>query len=177
VAALPAPVGEAVAWRSLASTGEGKAWTLTAAFREFSDGRQYFPAVPEQDADVLELLIGKMGKDRDVDAVLRKCAGVLGQAEPCEPIGYFLHRRPRPADFRPCEPAGRAILPDRSFGAKSNKTDFRGQVLEDPAAARGDRGSGNPEAADEDPPCAAGAAGLFISDTSTALADLQPNDQ
>jgi hypothetical protein len=50
-------------------------------------------------------------------------------------------------------------------------------VLEDPAAARGDRGSGNPEAADEDPPCAAGAAGLFISDTSTALADLQPNDQ
>jgi hypothetical protein len=50
-------------------------------------------------------------------------------------------------------------------------------VLEDPAAARGDRGSGNPEAADEDPPCAAGAAGPFISDTSTALADLQPNDQ
>jgi hypothetical protein len=25
-----------------------------------------------------------MGKDRDVDAVLRKCAGTLGQAEPCE---------------------------------------------------------------------------------------------
>jgi hypothetical protein len=49
--------------------------------------------VPEQDADVLEVLIGKVGKDRDVDAVLRKCAGVLGQAEPCEPIGYFLHRR------------------------------------------------------------------------------------
>jgi hypothetical protein len=44
--------------------------------------RQYFPAVPEQDADVLEILIGKMGKDRDVDAVLRKCVGVLGQAEP-----------------------------------------------------------------------------------------------
>ena len=27
--------------------------------------------MPEQDADVLEVLIGKMGKDRDVDAVLR----------------------------------------------------------------------------------------------------------
>jgi hypothetical protein len=27
-----------------------------------------------------------MGKDRDVDAVLRKCACVLGQAELCEPI-------------------------------------------------------------------------------------------
>jgi hypothetical protein len=36
------------------------------------------------------------------------------------------------------------------FGAKSTKTDFRVQVLEDPAAARGDRGPGNPEAADED---------------------------
>jgi hypothetical protein len=130
--------------------------------------------MPEQDADVLEVLIGKMGKDRDVDAVLRKCPGVLRQAELCEPIGYFLHRRPRPAEFRPCGPAGRAILPDRSFGAKSTKTDFRGQVLEDPAAARGDRGSGNPEAADEDPPRAADAVGLFISDTSTALADFQP---
>jgi hypothetical protein len=35
--------------------------------------------MPEQDADVLVVLIGKMGKDRDVDAILRKCAGVLGQ--------------------------------------------------------------------------------------------------
>jgi hypothetical protein len=76
--------------------------------------------VPEQDADVLEVLIGKMGKDRDV--VLRKCAGVLGQAELCEPIGYFLHRRPRPAEFRPSGPAGRAILPDRSRRAKSTRT-------------------------------------------------------
>ena len=58
--------------------------TLTATFREVNDGRQYFPAVPEQDADALEVLIGKMRKDRDVDAVLRKCPGVLGQAELCE---------------------------------------------------------------------------------------------
>jgi hypothetical protein len=50
-------------------------------------------------------------------------------------------------------------------------------VLEDPAAARGDRGSGNPEAADEDPPRAADAVGLFISDTWTAPADFRPNDQ
>jgi hypothetical protein len=34
-----------------------------------------------------------MGTTETVDAVLRKCAGVLGQAELCEPIGYFLHRR------------------------------------------------------------------------------------
>jgi hypothetical protein len=95
----------------LASTGEGKAWTLTAAFREFSDGRQYFPAVPEQDADVLEVLIGKMGKNRDVDAVLRKRAGVLGHAELCEPIGYFLHRRPRPAEFGLVDPLDGRFYP------------------------------------------------------------------
>jgi hypothetical protein len=89
--------------------------------------------VPEQDADVLEVLIGKMGKDRDVDAVLRKCAGVLGQAEPCEPIGYFLHRRPRPAEW-PRGPAGWGILPDRSRRAKSTRTVRR----------RGD-GRGHPE--------------------------------
>jgi hypothetical protein len=61
--------------------------------------RQNFPAMREQGADVLEVLAGKVGKDRDVEAVLRKCAGLLGQAEPCEPIGNFLHRRPRPAEF------------------------------------------------------------------------------
>ena len=38
--------------------------------------------MPQQDADVLEVLIGKMRKDRDVDAFLRKCAELLGQAEP-----------------------------------------------------------------------------------------------
>jgi hypothetical protein len=72
-------------------------------------------------------------KDRDVDAVLRKCAGVLGQAEPCEPIGYFLHRRPRPAEW-PRGPAGWGILPDRSRRAKSTRTVRR----------RGD-GRGHPE--------------------------------
>jgi hypothetical protein len=56
------------------------------------------------DPFVLEVLIAKMGKDRDVDAVLRKCAGVLGQAEPCELIGNFLHRRPRPAEFGLVDP-------------------------------------------------------------------------
>jgi hypothetical protein len=68
---------------------------------------------------------------------------------PCEPIGYFLHRRPR-----------WAILPDRSFGAKPTKTDFRGRVLEDPAADR--RPLGLSRGGDEDPPRAADAVGLFI---------------
>ena len=74
---------------------------LTATFRGVQRRRQYFPVVPEQDANVLEVLIGKMGKDRDVDAVPRKCAGVLGQAEPCEPIVLLpvsrsARRLPRP---------------------------------------------------------------------------------
>jgi hypothetical protein len=62
-------------------------------------------------------LASALGKDRDGDAVLRKCARVLGQAEPCEPIGYFLHRRPRPAEFGLVDP-GRAIL----RRAKSTRT-------------------------------------------------------
>ena len=45
--------------------------------------------------------------------LLRKCAGEIGQAEPCEPIFYFLHRRPRPAEFRRCGPAERAVPIDR----------------------------------------------------------------
>jgi hypothetical protein len=65
---------------------------------------QLVAVATEQDADVLQVLIGKMGKDRDVDAVLRKCADVLGQAEPCEPIGNFLHRRPHPTEFGLVDP-------------------------------------------------------------------------
>jgi hypothetical protein len=34
---------------------------------------------------------GKMGKDRDVDSVLCKCAGVLGHAELIEPRRNLLH--------------------------------------------------------------------------------------
>jgi hypothetical protein len=44
------------------------------------DGREHFSSMPEQDAHVLEVLIGQMGKDRDVDSVLRKCAGEIGQS-------------------------------------------------------------------------------------------------
>jgi hypothetical protein len=62
-------------------------------------------------ADVLEVLIGKMGKDGDVDAVLRKCASVLGQTEPSKPIGYFLHRRPRRAEFGPVDPLDGRFYP------------------------------------------------------------------
>jgi hypothetical protein len=79
--------------------------------------------VPEQDADVLEVLIGNMGKDRDVDAVFRKCARVLGQAEHCEPIGNFLHRRPRPAEFGLVDPLDVRFYPiDRAARSRPERS-------------------------------------------------------
>ena len=47
----------------------------------------------EQDANVLEVLIGQMGECRDINPVLSKTLGVLGHAELLEPIGNLLHRR------------------------------------------------------------------------------------
>src|SRR4029077_13139117 len=85
--------------------------------------------MPEQDANVLEVLIGKMGKDRDVDAVLRKCACVLGQAEPCEPIGYFLHRRPRPIEFGLVDPLDERFYPIDRLARNRPKRTSEGRSL------------------------------------------------
>jgi hypothetical protein len=93
--------------------------------------------MPEQDADVLEVLICKMGKDRNVDAVFRKCVGVLGQAELCEPIGYSCiaaNARLNSALWT----AGWAILPDRSRREKSTRT-VRGRADEAPKSRRPSR--------------------------------------
>jgi hypothetical protein len=48
--------------------------------------------MPEQNADVLEILIGQMAECRDIDPVLGKALGVLGHAELSEPIRNLLHR-------------------------------------------------------------------------------------
>ena len=62
-----------------------------------------------------EVLIGNMGKDRDTDTVLRKCAALLGQAERCEPSPLFPDRRPYPASFGLVDlPDGRLYPIDRS---------------------------------------------------------------
>jgi hypothetical protein len=50
--------------------------------------------VPEQDADVLEVLIGQMGERRDFNPVFSKTPCILGHAEFFEPIGNLLHWRP-----------------------------------------------------------------------------------
>src|SRR5215471_1344643 len=52
----------------------------------------------EQDAHILEVLVSQMRQHRDIDAVLSETLGVLGQAEPSEPIRNLLHRQP-PTDL------------------------------------------------------------------------------
>jgi hypothetical protein len=44
----------------------------------------------EQDAHILEVLVSQMRQYRDIDAVLGETLGVLGQAEPSEPIRNLL---------------------------------------------------------------------------------------
>jgi len=50
--------------------------------------------MPEQDADVFEILIGQMAQRRDIDAILRKALRVLGHAERFEPVRDLLDRSP-----------------------------------------------------------------------------------
>ena len=47
--------------------------------------------MPEQHADVLEVLIGQMRNLRETNPVFSKALGVLGHAEFFEPIGNLLH--------------------------------------------------------------------------------------
>jgi hypothetical protein len=48
----------------------------------------------KQDADIFEVLIGKVGKCVNSDAVLGEALRVLGHAELFEPVSNVLHRRP-----------------------------------------------------------------------------------
>ena len=58
---------------------------------KLGDCRQHLPPMPEQDADVLKILIGQMAENRDIDSVLGKTLRVLGHAECLEPVRYLLH--------------------------------------------------------------------------------------
>ena len=68
---------------------------LGADCRRRADGRQYFSSMPEWDADVLEVLIGQIAEDRDIDHVLGKALSVLGQTDLFEPITNIQHRSGR----------------------------------------------------------------------------------
>ena len=56
--------------------------------------REHLPPMPERDAKLLEVLIGQMAKDREINVVLGKALRVLGHAERFEPIRNLLHRGP-----------------------------------------------------------------------------------
>jgi hypothetical protein len=114
VAARPAPVGRFGRVAVRLPAGGGKDLDTDGDLPGSSATPIFFRRA-ERAAHVFEVLIGKMGKDRDVDAVLRKWAGALGQTEPCKAIGYFLHRRPRPDLIL-------ALWTPRSFSAKPTKT-------------------------------------------------------
>ena len=61
--------------------------------------------MPEEDADVLEVLIGQMAERGDTNAVLSEALRVLGHAEFFEPVSNLLHRRASPPNGPCCVPA------------------------------------------------------------------------
>ena len=56
--------------------------------------RSIFRRCPSENAEVLEVLIGQIAEDRDIDVVLGKALRVLGHAERFEPVRNLLHRGP-----------------------------------------------------------------------------------
>ena len=80
-----------VTWRrSAVSGGLGSvtAWTCDV------DGAA---PITKDDAEVFQVLIGQVAKDRKINAVFSKTSRVLGHAELFEPIGNLLHGRKPPA--------------------------------------------------------------------------------
>ena len=82
--------------RSAVSWGFGSTWLQAAVWRgrhaaSSRDGREHYPPMPEQDANVLEVLIGQMAERCEIDAVFSKALRVLGHAELFEPVRNLLH--------------------------------------------------------------------------------------
>ena len=59
---------------------------------EIRDRPQNFAAMPEQNTEVLEILLRQIADDREVNGVVGEALGVLGQAELFEPVHDLLHR-------------------------------------------------------------------------------------
>ena len=59
---------------------------------QLADGREQYPPMPKQDANIFEILISQMGERRDIYSVLGKASRVLGHAELFEPVRNLLHR-------------------------------------------------------------------------------------
>ena len=79
-----------VSWRRSAASGFGAGRGRPILDRldhdELPDRAQHFPAVAEDDAEFLQVLVGRLGKHRDIDAILGEAPSVFGHAEPFEPI-------------------------------------------------------------------------------------------
>jgi hypothetical protein len=56
------------------------------------DSREHFAPMPEQDADLLEVLVGQVMQDRGINSILGKALCVLPKIELLKPIRNLLHR-------------------------------------------------------------------------------------
>jgi hypothetical protein len=62
---------------------------------EIGDRAQELAAMAERhNANLFEVLIRKVTQDREIDIILGKALGVLGQAETFEPVPNLLHSDP-----------------------------------------------------------------------------------
>src|SRR4029453_17187561 len=64
---------------------------------KFRDGAQHLAAMPQQNAEILEVLLCQVAEDRKINGVIAEPLGVLTQADRCEPLGNAFHgtsRRP-----------------------------------------------------------------------------------
>ena len=66
---------------------------------QFGDGCEYFPAMPERDADVLEILIRQKAEYRDINFILGKALRVLPETKLSKPVRNLLHAVPRRLNF------------------------------------------------------------------------------
>jgi hypothetical protein len=60
--------------------------------RQLADGREQYPPMPTQDADLFEVLVGKMGEYGNVNLILSKSLSVLPKTELFEPVCNLMHR-------------------------------------------------------------------------------------
>ena len=58
------------------------------------DRAQNFAAMPQQNAELPEILLCQIADDREVDGVVGEALGVLSQAELFKPVRDLLHRDP-----------------------------------------------------------------------------------
>src|SRR6478672_4391532 len=87
-----------VRWRRSASSRNSG--SLAVAEATHRDRALNFAAMPQQNAEVLEILLCKIADDREVNGVVGEALGVFGQAELFEPVRDLLHRNLSPRIYR-----------------------------------------------------------------------------